>query len=843
MRSFVRNRSTSAGMPEHRSMTTDAKKSGGKSGKGWAGVLSRFGKGGEGGKDGDRGEDVGADGEDIDDYDVDGGNYGDGDGDDDGDHIVEYVDEESEEGDEEEEEKKEREKIDGNGFLNEPSGDGGDGDGERVNGRGWERRMGRPRSRNEDRVVRTGDAGHDEAEDGAEQSDGEAGIEEDPFRLQHRMGSRMVANKSLHPSDYDGYTESDIFSPVKQEKDLQKRILGASGSVVDRSGLSGERDDGGGRVGRSDSAPNAALVEYYRQKELADMMRRDSGNGIATTKNTGRYGDSNVYSQSPNAEEQKNMQHGRDDAFDIEASPPPTYANSMAKNGLAAYDLNGSYPSTTAQGDDGTEDMAIYVDEDKGDDSGRSDGDMAQEQVNASTPRSGRRRTTATPTSYKHNHERLTDNRKDNSDDLRRSSYNLSPSPEIDTKNNRAMDLWSRAMKPDMSTLIHRAGRAKHGVGFGGERGGSAYNDKNQSNDDAVAFEMGKGGGGNTRAVVPFRIRAADKERMSGRLGIPHNGQDYNAVNAHMNGSTITSSTAIAQRSSAAKTSKANARRKMNQSSDQGQSRVLLAPAGKTSNIRHEANGMTAAEPQSYEMDGFTSADAEDDNEDGNDGDVEMGDGNTKLIKAPDEDAKDDSKELDYDREELFQMDYAQLEAEDFDRVPESRPGRAKESTEPKTSHSSRSSSNGPSTHSRSPTKPNRKTLRPKKTIASTTATSTITSRKDDTHPPEPITSEGPPDLALRAASRQTQEEQYTLLSMAEWQETGDKLIDELTTCLTAFKEARRQRRELAGVFEREVGRREAACRAEAHEVERKRKELKNGGEGLLGSNVIGKFG
>ncbi|KAJ5485225.1 hypothetical protein N7539_005213 [Penicillium diatomitis] len=93
------------------------------------------------------------------------------------------------------------------------------------------------------------------------------------------------------------------------------------------------------------------------------------------------------------------------------------------------------------------------------------------------------------------------------------------------------------------------------------------------------------------------------------------------------------------------------------------------------------------------------------------------------------------------------------------------------------------------------------------------------------------------PDDALFQLLRLTDEERQaylTQLSVEEWEDCGDQLIDRFSHLLTEMRKLRRARRQTAAVFEAEIRRRHELVEAQDSEISEKLNEMRTGGAEVL---------
>lgn len=74
----------------------------------------------------------------------------------------------------------------------------------------------------------------------------------------------------------------------------------------------------------------------------------------------------------------------------------------------------------------------------------------------------------------------------------------------------------------------------------------------------------------------------------------------------------------------------------------------------------------------------------------------------------------------------------------------------------------------------------------------------------------------------------------FSGLSMAEWEESGDWLIEQFSVILQKTKDARVERRKVASVFEAEIKRRYELTEGEGVEIRRRLDDMRSGGMGVL---------
>ncbi len=74
----------------------------------------------------------------------------------------------------------------------------------------------------------------------------------------------------------------------------------------------------------------------------------------------------------------------------------------------------------------------------------------------------------------------------------------------------------------------------------------------------------------------------------------------------------------------------------------------------------------------------------------------------------------------------------------------------------------------------------------------------------------------------------------FSSLTLTEWEESGDWIIEQFSDVLKKMKEARHERRKIAAVFEQEIERRYENVEAEEENIRKRLEEMKEGGKGVL---------
>lgn len=146
--------------------------------------------------------------------------------------------------------------------------------------------------------------------------------------------------------------------------------------------------------------------------------------------------------------------------------------------------------------------------------------------------------------------------------------------------------------------------------------------------------------------------------------------------------------------------------------------------------------------------------------------------------------------EADYPPEILYQKSFTDLQAEPFDYTP-------------------------PTT-----------TAPPPQTTSATTAPTTPADQTQETTTDKV-------SLLLRL-SEEERKTYLSNLSIDEWEECGDQLIDHFTTMLSKMKELRHARRKTAALFETEIKRRHDKVEEQSADLSKKLEEMREGGIGVL---------
>ena len=107
--------------------------------------------------------------------------------------------------------------------------------------------------------------------------------------------------------------------------------------------------------------------------------------------------------------------------------------------------------------------------------------------------------------------------------------------------------------------------------------------------------------------------------------------------------------------------------------------------------------------------------------------------------------------------------------------------------------------------------------------------------------PPQPIFPPQDPALPLperlmrlKSLTDDQRRAFFSGLSMAEWEESGDWLIEQFSVILQKTKDARVERRKVASVFEAEIKRRYELTEGEGVEIRRRLDDMRSGGMGVL---------
>ena len=90
-------------------------------------------------------------------------------------------------------------------------------------------------------------------------------------------------------------------------------------------------------------------------------------------------------------------------------------------------------------------------------------------------------------------------------------------------------------------------------------------------------------------------------------------------------------------------------------------------------------------------------------------------------------------------------------------------------------------------------------------------------------------------------ASRQTEELAlfYEHLSTREWEEAGDWLVEKFADLLKQLKEKRQEKRKITEGFEAEIEAREKAVRGKSDLLDKKLKDMRASGEGVLRGKIV----
>ena len=788
-----------------------------------------------------------------------------------------------------------------------------------------------------------GEVGEKEANEGLQGHIFDYGMDDAPRPLksngiaklangQQELGMRQAHAResgplSLHTSDFDGYegTETEVLS-------LEDLAVGKSG--VEGEGANGDDDDDDvGRmrgvertydenedaadivvdnesdnddddssvdgvdvadaavVGRSGAnqatSVNAELIEYYRQKELAEMR-----NG-----NAERSGISNNVSSLV-------MGNAAVTNTDNDHTGTRSYARArlFKKNGYQGEDgLLDSYPSTTITGIGDVDDLVqgrkgnkgYKVNEeasnnhveggyiyggDEGDEEETGSRDTEREQMQQHQPTQGRHHYNVhfdIQTSPLQNHNSRPEGRdmrgsrafrqnsptpaplisgyvqNMNNDEQLDADFDFTHKNHYANLNGSSKNGFQIAEQPhlDMTAFIQRAGRSKRGyIKYSGPQAdGRKVNDTHNDIVHSKSRYTAATNDAQLVAMVPAKLSRTHDSQMTSRVITRRNGEAIAVIGQ----TTTTGVDATGYHTRALTSAKANSKLK---SKSKAIIKTITAQPVNTVRINSRVNdiSLTNSMPASQQfdmMDGFTSAEAEEDEEDG-------------------KEEKEEDEDLEYEREKLFDMKYEELEKEPFDRAPDVAVAGARaivarrkksEATSISSSSPSPSSSSSPtpssskhndksnkrkskSDHLRRQQQKNQEQQQQQQQQSSHSRNQSheIKSKLDLIE----TNAENNLQTILPSIPHQTSTRQstfYSSLSLSDWDAAGDFLVDELAATLKQFKAARVRKREMARRFEDEVGRRYGDVKEESEKVGRRVKELRVGGEGLLGggSDVI----
>ncbi|OAT11684.1 hypothetical protein BDBG_07126 [Blastomyces gilchristii SLH14081] len=112
--------------------------------------------------------------------------------------------------------------------------------------------------------------------------------------------------------------------------------------------------------------------------------------------------------------------------------------------------------------------------------------------------------------------------------------------------------------------------------------------------------------------------------------------------------------------------------------------------------------------------------------------------------------------------------------------------------------------------------------------------------------PPQPIFQPQDPPLPLsekltrlKALTDEQRHMFFASLNIAEWEESGDWIIDQFSLLLQRTKAARHERRKVAAVFEREIERRYELVEAEGKGIGQRLEEMRTGGMDVLKGQAL----
>ncbi|OAX81201.1 hypothetical protein ACJ72_04459 [Emergomyces africanus] len=112
--------------------------------------------------------------------------------------------------------------------------------------------------------------------------------------------------------------------------------------------------------------------------------------------------------------------------------------------------------------------------------------------------------------------------------------------------------------------------------------------------------------------------------------------------------------------------------------------------------------------------------------------------------------------------------------------------------------------------------------------------------------PPQPIFPPQDPPIPLpekltrlKALTTEQRQTFFASLNLAEWEESGDWIIEQFSLLLQRTKAARHERRKVAAVFEKEIERRYGLVEVEEKDIEKRLEEMRTGGIGVLKGQAL----
>ncbi|RHZ51551.1 hypothetical protein CDV55_102862 [Aspergillus turcosus] len=112
-------------------------------------------------------------------------------------------------------------------------------------------------------------------------------------------------------------------------------------------------------------------------------------------------------------------------------------------------------------------------------------------------------------------------------------------------------------------------------------------------------------------------------------------------------------------------------------------------------------------------------------------------------------------------------------------------------------------------------------------------ATARTTATLNPSQDPSGFTEEDRVSMLVKL-SKEDRQTYLSNLTIDEWEECGDQLLEQFSKLLSEMKELRRARRRTAAIFEAEIKRRHDAVREESSELDKKLNEMKTGGAEVL---------
>ena len=725
--------------------------------------------------------------------------------------------------------------------------------------------------------------------------------------------ARKSGPLSLHTSDFDGYegTETEVlgledlivdgfgagcenalnddnadFSDGRDiepthDEDEDEDEDAVDVDVVENDGDSEDDDnsvDGANATNAADvrrndaneaTSVNVALIEYYRQKELAEMRNGDADKGAIssnvnslvkgqpTVMNTNYYTGTRLYAKTTQL--RNGRYHDEDGLLD---SYPSTTITGVGDIDDVVLNGKGTKGHKVYEEASNNHVQGGYIDDQEGDEEGSGSHDTECEQMQQHPSIQGRRHYNVhfdVQTSPLRNQKRpegrnmrgLRVFRQNsptsaplvpgyvqdlNNDGQHDADFDLTHTNHYDNLNESFRNGFQAVGQShlDMTAFIQRAGRSKRGqIKYTASQvDARKLNDATTVAHNAVVNSNSRYATENDNAqsvsMVPVQFSRTHDARTISRV-IPRRIPNGEAI-IPFGQMTTAAGEAARDYSRAVTSTKANTKLKSN---SKKALKTAMAPQGNKSHQTSRTNDMSVSQ-QLDSVDGFTSAEAED--------------------EENETEEKEKNEDLDYEREKLFEMNYEELERESFDHTPDAvvtkvQKSEAKSSTRPISEASSSSPSPAPSSskhdttfNKRKPKADHRKRQQEEEEKEQQQSHSRkqydeIKSKLNST-----VINAETLQTILPSIPHQTTTDQSTFygsLSLSDWDIAGDFLVDELAATLKQFKAARAEKREMARTFEDEVGRRYSEVREESERVGRRVKELRIGGEGLLGGGGV----